>query len=94
MTTICQSDHHSTILRETIRLGLPTPSTVPMENGGVQIEWATSTRVTSIEITDGTVFDLFDLDVSAASVTDMRTSNPADVLAFLAASARTAALAA
>lgn len=45
------------------------PGIFPMEDGGVQLEWATSERVSSVEITPDLDFELFDLKVAGREAT-------------------------
>jgi hypothetical protein len=63
------------ILTECKRIGRKLPGIFPMEDGGVQLEWASASAVTSIEITPEIEFALFDLEVASRSVNEEETSD-------------------
>lgn len=52
-------------------------SLFPMENGGVHVEWSSSSRVTSFEISPNGVFEFFDVDIASNAHSEETTSSPA-----------------
>jgi len=71
------------ILAESKRIGRPLPGIFPMDDGGVQLEWASAEHVTSIEISPGIEFQLFDLEVITQSVVEETTIDLATVKEFV-----------
>lgn len=65
------------------RHSLMPPAIFPLSDGGIQIEWATPQRVTTLEITGDAAFEFFDLQVEPQTVTEHATSTLQDVFEFL-----------
>jgi len=76
------------ILGECAAANRALPGIFPMEDGGVQLEWASPEYVTSIEISPDLEFELFDLEVASQSVVEEQTTDLSNAKAFVARTAR------
>ena len=76
------------ILGECAAASRALPGIFPMEDGGVQLEWASAEYVTSIEISPDLEFELFDLEVATKTVVEEQTTDLSDAKAFVARTAR------
>ncbi|WP_141305723.1 hypothetical protein [Sinomonas atrocyanea] len=72
------------ILLECESIDRVLPGIFPLTDGGVQLEWATSQRVTSIEISPDVRFTLFDLLTETNQVEEEETASLQDAKDFAA----------
>jgi hypothetical protein len=71
------------ILSALQRSGRDLPGVFPMEDGGVQLEWASADRVTSVEIDRELHFSLFDLIVDGRRVESLDTGSISEAIDFV-----------
>ncbi|MGY1748827.1 hypothetical protein [Modestobacter sp. SYSU DS0511] len=71
------------LLRELTRAGIPLPGIFPLEDGGVQLEWASPEQVTSVEVSPDVHFELMHLVVAGRVSDDAEASDIEGALAFL-----------
>lgn len=65
------------------RAGRNIPGVFPLEDGGVQLEWASADRVSSVEIDREPNFSLFDLIVEGRQIDSLETMRISDAIEFL-----------
>lgn len=71
------------ILAAVQQAGRELPGVFPMEDGGVQLEWASPDRVSSVEIGRDLTFSLFDLVVDGRRVESVDTSVLSEAVDFV-----------
>lgn len=71
------------ILAAVQQAGRELPGVFPMEDGGVQLEWASPDRVTSVEIDRELIFSLFDLVVDGRHVQSVDTAVLSEAVDFV-----------
>lgn len=64
-------------------LGLPLPGLFPLDDGGVNVEWATPTRVVSVEIAEDGEFFAYSNDRVQSEIHDLTSTNIEDIKDFI-----------